>query len=186
VSTRRLGHVRRSACYATAAMSQPRALLVIGVAGVGKTTVGRLLAERLGWAFLDADDLHPAANVEKMRSGVPLDDADRWPWLDAVGAWIDARLAEGRSSVIACSALKRAYRDRLREGRPGVRVVFLSGAEALVAKRLSDRKGHYWPASLLPTQFAALEPPAPDEHPITVDVGPSPDVLVETILREFA
>jgi len=167
-------------------VSQPPALLVIGVSGAGKTTIGRLLAERLGWAFLDADELHSAANVEKMRSGRPLNDDDRWPWLDAVGGWIDARAAEGRASVIACSALKRAYRDRLRKGRPQVRIIFLSGDADLIAERLAHRKGHYWPAALLPTQFAALEPPGPEEHPITVDIGPPPAALVETIARELA
>jgi gluconokinase len=167
-------------------MSRPAAIIVFGVSGAGKTTVGRLLAERLGWAFLDADDLHPAANVAKMQRGVPLDDADRWPWLDAVGVWIDARAGEGRASVTACSALKRAYRDRLREGRPQTRFVFLAGSEAEIAARLERRTGHYWPASLLPTQFAALEPPTPDEGAIVVDVGPPPAALVETIIGELA
>jgi gluconokinase len=167
-------------------MTGPPAILVFGVSGAGKTTVGRMLAERLGWAFLDADDLHPKANVEKMRAGVPLDDADRWPWLDAVGQWIDARAAEGRASVVACSALKRAYRERLRAGRPRLRSVYLAGAPALVAARLEQRKGHYWPASLLPTQFAALEPPTPDEHAIVVDIGPAPEALVEAIARRLA
>jgi gluconokinase len=167
-------------------MTEPPAILVFGVSGSGKTTVGRMLAQRLGWAFLDADDLHPAANVEKMRAGVPLDDADRWPWLDAVGAWIDARSIEGRPSVVACSALKRAYRDRLRAGRPQLQIVYLAGSEALIADRLEQRTGHYWPPSLLPTQFAALEPPKPDEHAIVVDIGPPPEVLVEAIARQVA
>jgi gluconokinase len=167
-------------------MTAPPAILVFGVSGAGKTTIGRMLAERLGWAFLDADDLHPAANVEKMRSGVALDDADRWPWLDAVGDWIDAQASAGRASVIACSALKRAYRDQLRAGRPQLRTVYLAGSEALIAERLEHRSGHYWPASLLPTQFAALEPPGADEHAIVVDVGPPADVLVEAIARQIA
>jgi gluconokinase len=167
-------------------MTGPPAILVFGVSGAGKTTVGRMLAERLGWAFLDADDLHPKANVEKMRAGVPLDDADRWPWLDAVGQWIDARAAQGRASVIACSALRRAYRERLRARRPQLRIVYLAGSEALIAHRLEDRTGHYWPASLLPTQFAALEPPAPDEHAVLVDIGPPPEALVEAIARRLA
>lgn len=167
-------------------MSAPPAILVFGVAGSGKTTIGRMLADHLGWAFLDADDLHPEANVEKMRSGVALDDADRWPWLDAVGGWIDARAREGSASVVACSALKRAYRARLRAGRPQLRAIYLAGSEALIAKRLEHRSGHYWPASLLPTQFAALEPPDPDEHAIVVDVGPPAEVLVEAIARQLA
>jgi gluconokinase len=167
-------------------MTAAPAILVFGVSGAGKTTVGRMLAERLGWAFLDADDLHPKANVEKMRNGVPLDDADRWPWLDAVGQWIDARHAEDRAAVIACSALKRAYRERLREERPWLGVVFLAGSEALIGERLAQRRDHYWPAALLPTQFAALEPPASDEDAIVVDIGPLPDALVETIARRIA
>jgi gluconokinase len=166
-------------------MTAPQAILVFGVSGVGKTTIGRMLAERLGWAFLDADDLHPPANVEKMRSGVALDDADRWPWLDAVGRRIDAEATDGRASVIACSALKRAYRDRLRTGRPQLRIVYLAGSQALIAARLEHRSGHYWPASLLPTQFAALEPPGADEDAVVVDVGPPADVLVEAIARQL-
>ncbi len=166
-------------------VTEPPAILVFGVSGAGKTTVGGMLAERLGWAFLDADDLQPRANVEKMRAGVPLGDADRWPWLDAVGAWIDARAAEGCASVIACSALKRAYRERLRAGRPQLKTVYLLGSEALIGERLAQRKGHFWPASLLPTQFAALEPPSPDERAIVVDIGPAPDVLVEAIARQI-
>ena len=167
-------------------MTEPPAILVFGVSGAGKTTVGRMLAERLGWAFLDADDLHPKANVEKMRAGVPLGDADRWPWLDAVGEWMDARAAEGRASVVACSALKRAYRERLRAGRPQLKIVYLAGSQALIEDRLARRKGHYWPAGLLPTQFAALEPPVPDEQAVTVDIGPPPEALVEAIARRLA
>jgi len=167
-------------------MIHPPAIVVFGVAGAGKTTVGRMLAERLDWAFLDADDLHPAANVEKMRSGVPLGDADRWPWFDAVGAWLDARARERRASVTACSALKRAYRDRLREGRPQLRFVFLAGSEAMIAARLERRTGHYWPASLLSSQFKALEPPAADEGAVVVDIGPPADALVEEIARQVA
>lgn len=167
-------------------MSGAEVLVVMGVSGVGKTTVGERLAAHLGWALLDADDLHPPANVAKMRGGHPLTDADRWPWLDAVGAWIDCRLAEGRSAVVACSALKRAYRDRLRAGRPTVRIVYLEAAQAAIEQRLAGRTGHYWPASLLPTQFAALEPPAADEDAIVVDAGKGLDAIVAEIAAKAA
>ena len=161
-----------------------KVILVMGVAGSGKTTVGRALAERLGSAFLDADDLHPAANVEKMRAGHPLTDADRAPWLDAIAAWIDAR--EGAPCVIACSALKRAYRARLRRGRDGFRLVFLRGDQALIRSRAADRPGHYWPASLTASQFADLEPPGPDEAPITVDADQPLDALVDAVVARLA
>jgi gluconokinase len=167
-------------------MTRPRLLIVMGVAGAGKTTLGARLAERLGWDFLDADQLHPAANVEKMRSGMPLSDADRWPWLDAVGDWIDARLAAGRFAVVACSALKRAYRDRLRGDRGGAALVYIEGSQALIERRLAGRHGHYWPAALLPTQFADLEPPAADEHPIIVDASLPIEAAVSRVTAALA
>ena len=145
----------------------------MGVSGVGKTTIAEALAERLGWTFKEGDDLHPAANIAKMKAGHPLTDADREPWLDAIAAWIDARLADGESGVITCSALKRAYRDRLDRGRPRVRFVFVQLSEAAVAKRIGARKGHFMPPSLLASQFADLEPPAPDE-PVIVDDASQP------------
>ena len=147
----------------------PPILVVMGVAGSGKTTLGRLIAERLGWAFKEGDELHPPANVDKMRSGRPLNDADRGPWLDAIGRWIDGSIAAGQSGVITCSALKRAYRDRLRQGRPSLTFVYLDIAEPVVAERLKHRKGHYWPASLLHTQYVDLEVPGDDEPVIRVD-----------------
>jgi gluconokinase len=167
-------------------MSGAEVLVVMGVSGVGKTTVGERLAARLGWTFLDADDLHPPANVAKMRGGHPLNDADRGPWLDAVGRWIDARAAERRPAVVACSALKRAYRDRLRAGRPMVRIVYLEAAQAAIAQRLAGRKGHYWPASLLPSQFADLEPPAAEEDAIVVDADQGLDAVVAEIATKLA
>ena len=144
-------------------------LVVMGVSGVGKTTLAKALAERLGWVFKEGDDLHPAANIAKMKAGHPLDDADRWPWLDSIGDWIDERLAEGQSGVITCSALKRAYRDRLDARRPQVRFVFMKLDEQAVAERVAGRKGHFMPPSLLASQFADLEPPGPDEPVIVVD-----------------
>ncbi len=161
-----------------------KVILVMGVAGSGKTTVGRALAHRLGSAFLDADDLHPAANVEKMRAGHPLTDADRAPWLDAIATWIDARGAG--ACVIACSALKRAYRARLRRGRDGFRLVFLRGDEALIQARAAHRPGHYWPASLTASQFADLEPPGPDEAPIAVDAAQPLDAVVDAVVARLA
>lgn len=157
-------------------------LLVMGVAGAGKTTLGRALAERLGWPFLDADELHPAANVAKMRAGVPLTDADRGPWFAAVGRWMDAQTAQGRTGVVACSALKRRYRDVLRAGRPQLRVVYLVADAALAGTRVAGRADHYMPASLVPSQFAALQPPDADEAAIVVEAALSTDAQVETVL----
>ncbi|HLZ82132.1 MAG TPA: gluconokinase [Caulobacteraceae bacterium] len=141
----------------------------MGVSGCGKSTLGAHLAAALDWPFQDGDVLHPPANVAKMAAGHPLDDADRGPWLAAVAAWIDGRRATGGSGVVACSALRRAYRARLRGGRPEVRTVFLEGSRALIAGRLAGRSDHFMPAALLASQFAALEPPGPDERAITVD-----------------
>jgi len=154
---------------AEAARPAPTVLVVMGVSGSGKSTLGEQLAERLGWTFKEGDDLHPPANIAKMSSGQPLNDADRAPWLAAVGRWIDAWAAQGRSGVITCSALKRAYRETLAAGRPQVRFVFLDAPQALIAERLEHRKGHFWPAQLLASQFADLEAPSADEHVIRVD-----------------
>jgi gluconokinase len=146
-------------------------LIVAGVSGSGKTTVGALVAGRLGWSFADADTFHPAANIAKMAAGIPLTDADRQPWLDAIDAWMDGHLARGGSAVVTCSALKRAYRDELLDGRPQARMVFLSVSRDEVARRLAARHGHFFPAALIGSQFATLEPPAPDEARVTVVPG---------------
>jgi len=143
-------------------------LIVAGVSGSGKTTVGALLAARLHWGFADADSFHPAANITKMRAGIPLTDEDRWPWLRALTAWMDERIAQGESEVLACSALKRAYRDELLGGRPEARMIFLSEDRDEVARHLAGRSGHFFPPGLLSSQFDALEPPAPDETSVTV------------------
>jgi gluconokinase len=164
---------------------RPVALIVMGVSGCGKSTVGERLAERLGWPFRDGDGFHPPENVEKMRSGTPLTDADRWPWLDAIAAWIDGQRRRGEHGVIACSALKRAYRDRLRAGHEDVRFVFLDGDRSLIASRLAARKGHYMPASLLDSQFATLERPTPDENALTISIVPPPDEIVDGVLKEL-
>jgi gluconokinase len=161
---------------------EPIRVVVMGVSGCGKTTVGAVLAARTGWPFLDADDLHPTANVEKMARGEALNDADRWPWLDLVRAWIAARRQDGESGVIGCSALKRAYRDRLREADPALRFAFLSGDRELLQERLVRRHGHFFPMRLIDSQFADLEPPGVDERPIIVQIGQSPHDVVDAIL----
>ena len=143
-------------------------LIVAGVSGSGKTTVGALLAARLHWPFDDGDAFHPAANIAKMEAGIPLTDEDREPWLRALAAWMDDRIARGQSEVLACSALKRAYRDELLGGRPEARMIFLSEDREEVAQHLAGRHGHFFPAKLLDTQFAALEPPQPDESAVIV------------------
>lgn len=155
-----------------------RPLVVGGVSGTGKTTVGQEVAARLGHPFLDADDLHSDASVAKMAAGTPLTDEDRWPWLDAVAAW----LAEHPDGVCACSALRRAYRDRLRAGAPGVRVVMLSAPAEVLAERLRSRRRHYMPSSLLNSQLATYEPGTDDESVDTVDVSGTPDEVVAAVL----
>jgi carbohydrate kinase (thermoresistant glucokinase family) len=159
------------------------ALIVMGVSGSGKTTIAALLAQELGWRFEDGDWFHPKANVEKMESGTPLTDADREPWLEAIAAWIEDLRAKSAHGVVACSALKRRYRDILaRAGHDTVRFVYLKGDKALIAKRMTARHGHFMPPALLESQFATLEEPAPDEHPITVSVAGTPREIVADIL----
>jgi gluconokinase len=160
-------------------------VLVMGVSGCGKSTVGGLLAQLGGWPFLDADTLHTPASVAKMRSGFPLTDEDRRPWLEGVAGWIGAHATTGAGGVVACSALKRAYRDVLRRDDAGLRIVFLTGPRELLVQRLADRDGHFFPESLLDSQLDALEPPAHDEDPIVVQIGQSPTDVVDTILREL-
>ncbi len=157
-------------------------VLLTGVSGSGKSTIGSLLAQRLQWVFEDGDALHPAANIAKMRAGIPLTDEDRWPWLQALGAWMDGRLAAGQSAVAACSALRRSYRDLLRQGRPAVRLVFLTASREVLAARLAARHGHFFRASLLDSQLAALEPPTPDEGVLTVTVTAPPGEVVTQIV----
>lgn len=154
-------------------------VVVMGVSGSGKTTTGRALAAGLGWRFLDADDFHPPENVAKMRGGTALTDADRWPWLDALAAEIGAIDARGQSAVLACSALREAYRERLRRAAP-IRIVHLDGDREVIAARLAARHGHYMPASLLASQLAALEPPA---EAIRIDLAQPPDAQVAAIRR---
>lgn len=167
----------------SAADAAPPVLVVCGVSGSGKTTVGRLLAQRLGWQFQEGDALHPPANIRKMASGQPLDDADRRPWLAAVARWIDGQCAAQMPGVITCSALKRAYRDALRAGRPQLRLLFLRAAEDAIAARLAGRQGHFMPAQLLHSQFQAQEQPGADEGVKVVDVaGRTPEQVAAAAL----
>ncbi|MEN0072999.1 MAG: gluconokinase [Paracraurococcus sp.] len=160
-------------------------VLVMGVSGAGKSTVGTLLAARLGVAFADADSFHPPANIAKMSRGEALVDADRWPWLDAIGAWVDARGGAGLGGVVTCSALKRVYRDRLRAGRPALRLLHLVGDPALIGARQAARPGHFMPPSLMASQFATLEPPGVEEGVIELSVEAAPEVVVEAALRRI-
>jgi gluconokinase len=157
-------------------------VLVAGVAGSGKTTVGKLLAGRLGWQFEDGDALHPAANIAKMQAGVPLTDDDRRPWLAAVMAWLDDRIAAGEHAVIACSALKRRYRDELRQGRPQLRIVFLQADRAVLAARLASRHGHFFQPALLDSQLADAEIPLPPEPALVVMADQSAVGMVDDIV----
>jgi gluconokinase len=163
----------------------PAIVIVMGVSGSGKTTIGTLLAERLGWVFLDADVLHPAANVAKMRAGVPLTDADRAPWLAALAAWIDRQRDTGAPSVLACSALRRAYRDALVRAAADVRVVHLTGPASLIAARMGRRSGHFMPASLLQDQLDTLQEPGLGERALTVSVDRAPDDIVTDVIQRL-
>ena len=163
----------------------PAVLVVMGVSGSGKTTVGALLAGRLGWEFEDGDDFHPPANVAKMRSGVPLTDDDRWPWLRSVAAWIDAVRGGGRRGVVTCSGLKRAYRDVLVAGRPDVQLVYLQGSHDVIAQRQAARLGHFMPPTLVGSQFATLEEPDGDEHALVVSVEPRPAAIADDVISRL-
>jgi gluconokinase len=155
-------------------------VIVFGVSGAGKTTIGKLLTQELGWRFYEADDFHSQANIEKMRSGIRLTDEDRWPWLENLRQLIKRSLEAGENAVLACSALKRAYRERLRVSDE-VKFVFLRGDYALIEKQLRQRRGHFMNPELLRSQFADLEEPKPDEDVLTVESGRTPQGLVKEI-----
>jgi len=163
--------------------ARPVIAIVMGVSGSGKTTVAKLLAAALGCRFQEGDDLHPAANVEKMRNGTPLTDADRRPWLQTIAAMIDDCRAHGESIVITCSALKRTYRDIIIGDRQDVTLVYLKGSRELIRHRLEGRHDHFMPSALLGSQLVTLEEPGEDEHAITVDVGGRPGEIVGEVLR---
>ncbi len=167
------------------AVPPPAVLVVMGVSGSGKTTIAALLAGRLGWEFEDGDDFHSPENVAKMHGGTPLTDEDRWPWLHAIAAWIDATRSGGRHGIVACSALRRAYRDILLRDKPDVRLVYLQGDRQLIATRQAARMNHYMPAALVDSQFAALEEPGADENPIVVSVAPRPSEVVQNIAAQL-
>jgi gluconokinase len=158
----------------------------MGVSGCGKTTVAAQLAERLGWQLAEADMFHSPANVAKMRSGIALTDEDRWPWLAAIAKWIDAARAAGKPGVITCSALKRRYREIIVGDRPDVRLVYLKGDYALIARRMAARAHHYMPVGLLQSQFDALEEPGPDEKAIVVPIGSPPSEIVTQIVTAIS
>ena len=168
-------------------MKSPRATIVVvmGVSGSGKTTVAAMLAGRLHVHFLEGDDLHPPANVQKMRGGTPLTDDDRWPWLAAIARRIDDWRAAGEGGVVTCSALKRAYRRIIVGDRPEVALVYLQGSQEVIHARMAARHEHFMPVALLESQFRILEEPGPDERPIVVDVAPSAAAIVATIVREL-
>jgi gluconokinase len=160
-------------------------LIIAGVSGSGKTTVGALVAGRLHWRFADADDFHPEANVAKMRAGVPLTDEDRLPWLRAIAAWMDERIAAGDCAVVTCSALKRQYRDILLAGRAGVTMTFLEVGHDELARRLTARSGHFFPRQLLDSQLQALQPPEPDENVRTVRAVGDPARTADEIIASL-
>jgi len=159
-----------------------RALILMGVSGSGKSTVAGALGQKLGWIVEDADRFHPESNVEKMSAGIPLTDSDRWPWLRAIAAEIERKRSAGTSVIVACSALKRVYRDILVNGHEDTRIVYLRGDKELIAGRLNARRNHFMPPGLLDSQFRTLEEPAADEHPLVVGIDATVDGIADRIV----
>ena len=166
-------------------LTKPVIAVVMGVSGSGKTTVAVQLSAALGCQFQEGDDLHPPENVEKMHAGTPLTDADRLPWLRKIAEEIDGWRARGESGVLTCSALKRSYRDIIIGDRAGVTLIYLKGSRGLIHRRMAARRAHFMPVAMLDSQFATLQEPRPDEHPITVDVGGSPIEIVTEIVHQL-
>ena len=164
-------------------MSQLHTLIVMGVAGSGKTTLGKALETRLAWPFFDADAFHPEANIKKMAAGVSLDDYDRWPWLDSLQQLLYTRQQQGKPSILACSALKAAYRERLSRDLSGLQWVYLQGKYALIEARMQQRQGHYMKAGMLASQFAVLEPP---QDALCLDVSLSLEAMVDAVQQQLA
>lgn len=161
-------------------------LVVMGVSGTGKSSVAHTLRDRLGWSFAEGDDFHPPSNLATMSAGIPLTDADRWPWLAAIADWTREEASAGHSTIVTCSALRRAYRERLRQAATGTLFVHLAGSPDLIAKRLNARSDHFMPASLLLSQLETLEPLQADEPGIVVDVGDDIDTIVAKVIGVFA
>lgn len=165
---------------------RPCVLICMGVSGSGKSTVAKLVDALLGWPFQEGDELHPKANIEKMRNNIPLTDEDRWPWLARCKEWIDGRVAADGAGLITCSALKRSYRDYLIAGRrEQVRLLYLRASRAILVERMRWRKHHFMPLSLLDSQLATLEEPGPDENPIVIDVEQTPEQMTREILDKL-
>lgn len=167
-------------------VSLPAVILLMGVSGSGKSTIGAALSQKLGWPYADADEFHPPANVAKMRSGQPLTDDDRRPWLQAIAAHIDKTREKGGHAIVSCSALKRVYRDILVGAREDVRLVLLDGAKEEIFARMSARKDHFMPLALLDSQFATLERPGADERPVVVSINGTPEEIAAAIQRAFS
>jgi gluconokinase len=166
-------------------MTTPVVIVLMGVSGSGKSTVGAELSQVLGWPFRDADSFHPPANIEKMSRSVPLTDDDRWPWLDAINAWIGERLAHREPGIVSCSALKRAYRARIGARRQGVRLVYLLGSQDMIAARLAARTDHFMPPGLLASQFATLEEPGPEEKALVIGIAMPPRYMATSMIEKL-
>lgn len=166
-----------------ASIDKPVVLVLMGVSGCGKTTVAAILSGRLDWPFEEGDALHPQSNIDKMHAGHPLTDEDRAPWLEKVAQWVEQCLDAGQNGLITCSALKRAYRDIINRRGHGVEFVYLAGSKETIANRLAARHGHFMPATLLDSQFEALQEPTADEPAIRVDIGPAPSTIANTIIQ---
>lgn len=161
----------------------PVIVLMVGVSGSGKSTIGTMLADRLDWPYAEGDDFHSARHKAEMAAGRPLTDQDRWPWLDSIAQWIDMRIDQGSSAVVSCSAIKRSYRRRLCEGRPEVRLAYLYGSHDLITARLSARRGHFFTEELLASQFRDFEEPTQDEHPYVVSIEGTRQQAVDAALE---